>query len=271
MSNEVIHQTPTVERAKELEQQAKEGLLQLQAGQDKTIQACHKMRDTKAYKALGFSSYYAWGESTLNLQKSRLNELALAGEVQQELLTEIAVNVKLPDTADSFDNAKLSVSISAAIDDSEIDFENVETNIEGSVESVIAVPVKYTFTPSELAEMSTPQLVALAKAPKGERSAVLDTAAIEAKSEDTPITTHIIKAAVKASAEAVEYIEPSAEEKAEAIKKDHRSAMSKVSKLGEVLSGLDTTLVNSEEVVSWKSYLDEIKESITALEKQLGY
>jgi len=267
MSNEVINQKPTVERAKELEQQAKDGLLQLQAGQDKAIQACHKMRDTKAYKALGFTSYYAWGESTLNLQKSRLNELALAGEVQQELLTGIAVNVKLPDTADSFDNAKLSVSISSAMDDSELEFEDVEANTE----SLTATPVKYTFTPSELSEMSTPQLVALAKAPKGERLAILDTAAIEAKAEDTAITTNIIKAAVKASAEAVEYIEPSAEEKAEAIKKDHRSAMSKVSKLGETLSGLDTSDVNSEEVVSWKSYLGEIKESIAVLEKQLGY
>ncbi len=267
MSSEVINQKPTVERAKELEQQAKDGLLQLQVGQDKAIQACHKMRDTKAYKALGFTSYYAWGESTLNLQKSRLNELALAGEVQQELLTGIAVNVPILDTAESFDNAKLSESISAAMDDAEIDFEGVEANTE----SLTTAPVKYTFTPSELAEMSTPQLVALAKAPKGERLAVLDTAAIEAKAEDTPITTHIIKAAVKASAEAVKYIEPSAEEKAEVIKKDHRSAMSKVSKLGETLKGLDTTDVNSAEVVRWKSYLDEIKESISVLEQQLGY
>jgi len=48
MSNEIINQNPTVERAKELEQQVKEGLLQLQEGQDKAMQACHKMRDTKA-------------------------------------------------------------------------------------------------------------------------------------------------------------------------------------------------------------------------------
>jgi len=271
MSNEVINQTPTVERAKELEQQAKDGLLQLQAGQDKAIQACHKMRDTKAYKALGFASYYAWGESTLNLQKSRLNELALAGEVQQELLIGMAASVKLPDTATSFENAKLPESISPAMDDSKIDFEDVETNIKGPAESLTTVPVKYTFTSSELAEMSTPQLVALAKAPKGGRLAVLDTAVIEAKAEDTPITTNIIKAAVKSSVEAVESIEPSVEEKAEAIKKDHRSAMSKVSKLGETLKGLDTSDVNSEEVVSWKSYLDEIKESILVLEEQLGY
>jgi len=267
MSNEIINQNPTVERAKELEQQVKEGLLQLQTGQDKAMQACHKMRDTKAYKTLGFTSYYAWGESTLNLQKSRLNELALAGEVQKELLTGIAVNVQTLDTVESFDHAKLSDSISPAMDDIEIDFEESEANTE----SVTATPIKYAFTSTELAEMNTPQLVALAKAPKGERLAVLDTAAIEAKSEDTPITTHIIKAAVKASAEPIEYIEPSAEEKAAAIKKNHRSAMGKVSKLGETLKELDTTAVNSEEVVSWQSYLDEIKESISMLEKQLGY
>jgi len=267
MSNEIINQKPTVERAKELEQQVKEGLLQLQAGQDKAMQACHKMRDTKAYKALGFSSYYAWGESTLNLQKSRLNELALAGEVQQELLTGIAVNEPVIDTAESFDNTKLSDSISVAMDDEEIDFEGEKVNTE----SIAASPVKYAFTSAELAEMNTPQLVALAKAPKGERLAVLDTAAIEAKAEDTPITTHIIKAAVKASAEPIEYIEPSAEEKAATIKKDHKSAMEKVSKLGETLKDLDTTDVNSEEIANWQFYLDEIKESIAALEKQLGY
>ena len=267
MSNEIINQNPTVERAKELEQQVKEGLLQLQAGQDKAMQACHKMRDTKAYKALGFTSYYAWGESTLNLQKSRLNELALAGEVQKELLTGIAVNVQTLETDESFDHAKLSDSISPAMDAAEIDFEESEANTE----SVTATPVKYAFTSSELAEMNTPQLVALAKAPKGERLAVLDTAAIEAKAEDTSITTHIIKAAVKASAEPIEYIEPSDKEKAAAIKKDHRSAMGKVSQLGETLKELDTTDVNSEEVVSWQSYLDEIKQSISVLEKQLGY
>jgi len=266
MSNEIINQNPTVERAKELEQQVKEGLLQLQAGQDKAMQACHKMRDTKAYKALGFTSYYAWGESALNLQKSRLNELALAGEVQKELLTGIAVNVQSLDTAESFDHNKQSDSISVAMDDAEINFEESEANT-----SVTATPVKYAVTSTELAEMNTPQLVALAKAPKGERLAVLDTAAIEAKAEDTPITTHIIKAAVKASAEPVEYIEPSDEEKAATIKKDHRSAMGKVSKLGETLKELDTTDVNSEEVVSWQSYLDEIKQSISMLEKQLGY
>jgi len=267
MSNEIINQQPTAERAKELEQQVKEGLLQLQAGQDKAMQACHKMRDTKAYKALGFTSYYAWGESTLNLQKSRLNELALAGEVQRELLTGITVNKPVIDTAESFDHAKLSDSISIAIDDEEIDFESQKVNTE----SISASPVKYAFTSAELAEMNTPQLVALAKAPKGERLAILDTAAIEAKAEDTPITTHIIKAAVKASAEPIQYIEPSAEEKAATIKKDHKSAMEKVSKLSETLKDLDTTNVNSEEIANWQSYLDEIKESISVLEKQLGY
>jgi hypothetical protein len=267
MSNEIINQQPTVERAKELEQQVKEGLLQLQAGQDKAMQACHKMRDTKAYKALGFTSYYAWGESTLNLQKSRLNELALAGEVQRELLTGIAVNEQSLDTDESFDNAEPLESMNATRDDVEIDFEEPETNTE----SLTATPVKYAFTSAELAEMNTPQLVALAKAPKGERLAVLDTAAIEAKAEDTPITTHIIKAAVKASAEPIEYIEPSAEEKAATIKKDHKSAMKKVSKLNETLKDLDTTDVNSEEIANWQSYLDEIKESISVLEKQLGY
>ncbi|SMG66218.1 hypothetical protein BMETH_522_2 [methanotrophic bacterial endosymbiont of Bathymodiolus sp.] len=72
MSNEVINQAPRVERAKELEQQAKDGLNQLKAGQDRAITACHKMRDTKAYTVLGFDSYYAWGESILNLKNPDL-------------------------------------------------------------------------------------------------------------------------------------------------------------------------------------------------------
>jgi len=253
MSNEVINQAPTVDRAKELEQQAKEGLNQLKAGQDKAITACHKMRDTKAYSALGFDTYYAWGESTLNLKKSRLNELALAGEVQQELLTGVAATVKLPETPDSFEHPNESAN---------------EVNKKQASDSLSVHPVKPIFDSSDLSGISTPQLVALAKAPKGERLAVLDMAAVEAKAEDKPITTSTIKEAVKASAKP---IEPSADEKAAAIKKHHRSAMGKVSKLGETLRGLDTTHVSSEEVASWKSYLDDVKESILVLEKELGY
>lgn len=268
MSSEVIIQAPTVERAKELEQQVKDGLLQLQEGQNLAMQACYKMRDTKAYKALGFKSYHAWGESTLNLQKSRLNELALAGEVQNELLTEMAVNVpalhkaKSTDKADHPEHADIVTG-----GEEEIDFEATEE----STAHLVVIPSQYAVTSTELAEMSTPKLVALAKAPKGERLAVLDTAAIEAKTEDTPITTNIIKAAVKASAPPVAYIEPSDEKKAAAIKKNHHSAMSKVSKLTETLNSLDTNNVDSEEALSWQSYLNEIKESISELEKQLGY
>ena len=43
MSNVVIIQTPSIERAKELEQQATEGLKQMKLGQDNAIIACHKM------------------------------------------------------------------------------------------------------------------------------------------------------------------------------------------------------------------------------------
>ena len=267
MSNEVINQIPTVERAKELELQAKEGLNQSKAGQDKAITACHKMRDTKAYGALGFDSYYAWGESTLNLKKTRLNELALAGEVQQELLTGVVANVKLPDTPDSFEHPNAPEDNTPAIDSSEPESED-EVNKKQASDSLSVQPVKLVFSSSELSDISTPQLVALAKAPKGERLAVLDKAAVEAKAEDKLVTTSTIKDAVKALAKPAE---PSADEKAAAIKKHHRSAMGKVSKLGETLRGLDTSLISSEEVVSWKTYLDDVKESILVLEKELGY
>jgi len=267
MSNEVINQTPTVERAKALEQQAKEGLNQLKAGQEKAITACHKMRDTKAYSALGFDSYYAWGEITLNLKKSRLNELALAGEVQQELLTGVAAKVILTDRPDSFENPNASEKNTAATDFSESESVN-EVNKKQVSDGLSVQPVKPVFSSSELSDISTPQLVALAKAPKGERLAILDKAAIEAKAEDKPITTSTIKEVIKASAKPVE---PSADEKAAATKKYHRSAMGKVSKLVETLRGLDTTHISSEDVVSWKGYLDDAKESILLLEKELGY
>ncbi|SHN93317.1 hypothetical protein BHECKSOX_1, partial [Bathymodiolus heckerae thiotrophic gill symbiont] len=263
MSNEVINQAPSVERAKELEQQAKEGLKQLKAGQERAITACHKMRDTKAYSALGFDSYYAWGESTLNLKKSRLNELALAGEVQQELLTGVAGNIQIPDTPDTFEPPNVPENNIPAADFSEPEPED-EANKEQASGSLSDQLIKPIFSSSELSDISTPQLVALAKAPKGERLAVLDKAADEAKAEDKPITTSIIKDAVKAS---VKPVEPSADEKAAAIKKHHRSAMGKVSKLGETLRGLDTTHVSSEDVASWKTYLDDVKESILVLEK----
>ena len=267
MSNEVINQAPSVERAKELEQQAKDGLKQLKAGQERAITACHKMRDTKAYSALGFDSYYAWGESTLNLKKSRLNELALAGEVQQELLTGVAATVKLLDTPESFENPSALEKNTPDIAFTESESEDEEKQKQAT-DSLSDQPVKPVFSSSELSDISTPQLVALAKAPKGERLAVLDKAADEAKAEDKPITTSIIKEAVKASAKPAE---PSADEKAATIKKHHRSAMGKVSKLGETLRGLDTTHVSSEEVDSWKAYLDDVKESILVLEKELGY
>jgi len=266
MSNEVINQPPTLERAKELEQQVKDGLSQLQEGQNKAIHACYKMRDTKSYKVLGFSSYLAWGESTLNLQKSRLNELALAGEVQNELLTEMAINVPTLHKVNPVDQEDQPEHADIVTSNNEIDFEATETNTDLAV-----ISSQYAVTPTELVEMSTPKLVALAKAPKGARLTVLDSAAIEAKTEDTPITTNIIKAAVKASAEEVEYIEPSAEKKAALIKKEHKSAMGKASKLTETLNRLEITDINSEEAASWKPYLDEIKESISDLEKQLGY
>ncbi|WP_143735866.1 hypothetical protein [Methyloprofundus sedimenti] len=76
------------------------------------------------------------------------------------------------------------------------------------------------------------------------------------------------KEAVKALAKPVEL---SIDEQAAAIKKHHISAMGKASKLGETLRGLDTTHISSEEVVSWKTYLDDVKESILVLEKELGY
>ena len=267
MSNEVINQAPTVERAKELELQAKEGLNQLKAGQDKAIIACHKMRDTKAYNALGFDSYYAWGESTLNLKKSRLNELALAGEVHQELLTGVAATVKLLNTPGSFENPSALENNTPAIAFTESESED-EINKKQASDSLSVRPVKPIYNSSDLSDISTPQLLALAKAPKGERLAVLDKAAVEAKAEDKPVTTSTIKEAVKALAKPVE---PSADEKAAAIKKHHRSAMGKASKLGETLRGLDTTHISSEEIASWKTYLDDVKESIQVLEQELGY
>jgi len=274
MSNEVINQVPTLERAKEFEQQAKEGLEQSKLGQDKAIIACHKMRDTKAYKTLGFESYYAWGESALNLKKSRLNELAVAGEVQQELLSAVVENeTEVKDTAVSLDSVKEAEVITPADEDSFSEAE-AETNSNDESEESDDLTDTNSQTISnipDLSVMSTPHLLALAKAPKGERLAVLDIAADEAKAEDKPLTTNTIKEAVKASAKPVEYIEPSAEEKAVAIKKQHRSTMVKVSKLNDVLIELDTSEVNSEEVESWKIYLGELKQSISDLEKGLGF
>ena len=271
MSNEVINQVPTLERAKEFEQQAKEGLEQSKLGQDKAIIACHKMRDTKAYKTLGFESYYAWGESALNLKKSRLNELAVAGEVQQELLSAVVENeTEVKDTAVSLDSVKEAEVITPADEDSFSEAE-AETNSNDESDVLTETDSQAISNVPDLSVMSTPHLLALAKAPKGERLAVLDIAADEAKAEDKPLTTNTIKEAVKASAKPVEYIEPSAEEKAVAIKKQHRSTMVKVSKLNDVLIELDTSEVNSEEVESWKIYLGELKQSISDLEKGLGF
>jgi len=270
MSNEVINQLPSVERAKELEQQVKDGLHQLKVGHDKAIIACHKMRDTKAYKALGFDSYYAWGESALHLKKSRLNELALAGEVQQELLTGVVDNVQISQLS-SRSEAPIRVDNSEVISDSSVVGEDEDELIETEETEQIHVSDNSSFTVSALSEISTPQLIALAKAPKGERLSVLDKVVVEAKAEDKPITTKTIQDAVKASAPAVEYYEPSDHEKAEAVKKEHRAVMGKVSKISEALDELDTTQVASEENESWKVYLDEIKLSISTLEKQLGH
>jgi len=257
MSNEVINQTPSIERAKELEQQAKEGLNQMTLGQNKVINACHKMRDTKAYTALGFDTYYAWGESSLNLKKSRLNELAVAGEVQQELLIGVEKQAKPIERI--------------AVMEKDDSVENEVANIHDNPDHEAIITDKSTVTVSDLSDISTPQLVALAKAPKGQRLAILDGVVDEAKQEDKPITTLIIKEAVKASAESIQSIEPTENEKAQAIKKQHKSAMGKVSLLTEILNGLDTAKVDSEEAENWKLYLDEVKLSISTLEKQLGY
>ncbi|NOQ63998.1 MAG: hypothetical protein GQ582_05750 [Methyloprofundus sp.] len=263
MSNEVINQVPTVERAKELEQQVKEGLSQLKAGQDKAIAACYKMRDTKAYSALGFDSYHAWGASALKLKKTRLNELALAGEVQQELLMGFAENITPSTTA----SPSASESIPPIIDSSVAGSEHKELAQQAT--DILSAPLAQpSFSSAELSDINTPQLIALAKAPKGERLAVLDMAATEAKVEDKPITTNIIKEAVRALAKP---IEPTADEQAAAIKKQHKSAMGKVSKLGEELRELETIGLSSEEIADWKAHLDEIKESILLLEKGLGY
>jgi len=272
MSNEVINQSPSLERAKEFEQQAKEGLGQLKLGQDKAIIACHKMRDTKAYKALGFESYYAWGESALNLKKSRLNELAVAGEVQQELLSAGVENVQQQnEPSASVEEVKVPENIASPVDDSFSEAANEESNENYEADILTDANVKSVSNVPDLSEISTPHLVALSKAPKGERLAVLDMAAVEAKAEDKPLTTNTIKEAVKASANPVEHIQPTAEEKALEIKKQHRATMLKVGKLNEALTALDTSQVNSEEVECWKEYLDEIKQSISDLEQGLGY
>jgi hypothetical protein len=271
MSNEVINQSPSIERAKELEHQAKEGLSQMKQGQDIAIIACHKMRDTKAYKTLGFDSYYDWGETTLHLKKSRLNELALAGEVQQELLTAVESNVEQLDNKIIEAGSNITETIVPSTDNVTSEEENVEENKRGDTIVLAATHAKPIATVSDLSEITTPQLVALAKAPKGERIAVLDKVVEETKAEDIQITTSIIKEAVKASAEPVKYTEPSEKEKAIVIKKQHKSAMGKVSKLTDVLNELDTAKVDIDEVENWKAYLDEVKLSITTLEKQLGY
>ena len=270
MSNEVINQTPSIERAKELEQQAKEGLSQMKQGQDIAIIACHKMRDTKAYKILGYDSYYAWGETTLHLKKSRLNELAVAGEVQQELLTAVKSNIEQLDD-EITEEKNITETIVPSIDPVTLEEESDEENTKDDPVVLAVTPVQPVATVSDLSEITTPQLVALAKAPKGERIVVLDKVVVETKAEDIQITTSIIKEAVKASAEPIEYTEPSEKEQAIAIKKQHKSAMGKVSKLTDVLNELDTEKVDIDEVENWKAYLDEVKSSISMLEKQLGF
>lgn len=271
MSNDVINQSPSIERAKELEQQAKKGLSQMKQGQEIAIIACHKMRDTKAYKTLGFDSYYDWGETTLHLKKSRLNELALAGEVQQELLTAVESNVQQLDNKISDEENNITETIVPFTDNVTSEEANVEENKRNDTACFIATQVKPISTVSDLSEITTPQLVALAKAPKGERIVVLDKVVEETKAEDIQITTSIIKQAVKASAEPVEYTEASEKEKAIAIKKQHKSAMGKVSKLTDVLNELDTAKVDIDEVENWKAYIDQVKLSIRTLERQLGY
>lgn len=269
MSNEVINHVPSVERAKELEIQAREGLDQMKQGQVTAILACHKMRDTKAYSALGFNSYYAWGESALNLKKSRLNELALAGEVQQELLMAVNDNVK---QAEVIDNKKAEAEIKTV--DALVDFKKEDSSDEAITDAYddqVLISADTMVSAADLSEIGTPQLLALAKAPKGERLAVLDKVVEDSKAEDKPITTTTIKEAVKASAESSENMAESDDEKALVIKKQHKSVMGKVAKLTDSLNQLDMTQVDSEELESWKVYLDEVKVSIATLEQQLGY
>jgi len=273
MSNEVINQTPSIERAKELQQQAKDGLNEMQLGQEKTILACHTMRDTKAYTILGFDTYYAWGESALNLKKSRLNELALAGEVQQELLTGVESNIKQPETTDVDERNEVVETVTETVsnDSAEFEIDDETVNTREVTEVLVTTAANPIISVSDLSEMGTPQLLALAKAPKGERLAILDKVVIESKLVEKPITTTTIKEAVKASAGPVEELELSEQEQAVAIKKQHKSAMGKVSKLSEALNELDTTKVDIEDVENWKAYLDEVKVSISTLEEQLGY
>jgi len=96
---------------------------------------------------------------------------------------------------------------------------NDEESKKDDTTVLAATPTKPIATVSDLSEITTPQLVALAKAPKGERIVVLDKVVVETKAEDIQITTSIIREAVKASAEPVEYTEPSEKEKGIAIKK----------------------------------------------------
>lgn len=263
MTNEIINQLPSIERAKAFEQQAKEGLNQMKHGQYKAIIACHKMRDTKAYKTLGFDSYYAWGESTLNLKKSRLNELALAGEVQQELITAVESNQELLDNKMADEQNTIIVANVPSTDAISSEQKTDEDFID-----LVSVSAKSVVTVSDLSEITTPQLVALAKAPKGERIEIFDKVVEETKAEDKQITTSLIKEVVKASTES---IESSEKDRAMVIKKQHKSAMGKASKLIEALNKLDTSAIDTKEVESWKQYLDEVKLSVSMLEKQLGY
>ena len=163
MSNEVINQTPSIERAKELEQQAKDGLNEMQLGQEKTIIACHTMRDTKAYKILGFDSYYAWGGSALKLKKSRLNELALAGEVQQELLTGVESNIKQSESTDKDESNDVVETEPVSNDsvDSEMNDETVKT--KEVTEVLVTTVAKPITSASDLSEMGTPPTACVSK------------------------------------------------------------------------------------------------------------
>jgi len=191
--------------------------------------------------------------------------LALAGEVQQELLIGMDVGVTKHDIELAPKASEEIEEETSSIDASTFNEEKGDSSVLNSKSS------KPVSTVADLSEITTPQLVALAKAPKGERLAILDKVVVEAKEDDKAITTSVIKEAVKASAEPIENKEPSTSEKAVASKKQHKSVMGKVSKLCADLNGLDATQVDSEDVESWKIYLDDVKVSISALEKQLGF
>ena len=88
------------------------------------------------------------------MKKSRLNELALAGEVQQELLTGITGNVQISDMLDTFENPNTSESNTLVANFLESEPED-EVNKKQATDSLIDQPVKPTFSSSEIFFMMT--------------------------------------------------------------------------------------------------------------------